>query len=323
MARSVLLDLLRIVAISLVFVAHFGQVLDHWSGDFFGIKNFYYVSLGGVGVSMFLVLSGLLAGMSDLPKRAQYPSYLLKKVIRIYPLYWLSIPIVMIAYLLEGLMIDGEWRKLFPNGLITDAMGSLTGFYAWFGLWGGPYNPPSWFIALIISLYALFPMMAFCLRRWPNTTLLILLLISLVSRWYVGRYGVPFVANHWLDNVEGWVYRLYGFMPSRPGDWFILCRIFEFGLGTWLALKLKPSSWALLNGLPTFLKKTIAVLSDMSFALFLIHVPLLFLLTWLLKIGLNAAISIVLVLILCFLLAHFLQYLDQKIPRKLWFSKAH
>jgi peptidoglycan/LPS O-acetylase OafA/YrhL len=63
MNRSILLDILRIFAIALVFVAHFGQLVDTSAGDFFGLKNFYYVSLGGVGVSLFLVLSGLLAGL--------------------------------------------------------------------------------------------------------------------------------------------------------------------------------------------------------------------------------------------------------------------
>ncbi|SBS33440.1 Acyltransferase family protein [Marinomonas aquimarina] len=322
MARSVLLDLLRIMAISLVFVAHFGQVLDHWTGEFFGIKNFYYVSLGGVGVSMFLVLSGVLAGLTDLPKNTPFFRYLGKKILRIYPLYWLSIPVVIVAYLLEGLMMEGEWRQVFPNGFVTDVLGSLTGFYAWFGLWGGPYNPPSWFIALIITLYAVFPLLAFSMRRWPNPTLVVLLLISVLSRWYVGQYGVPFVPSNWLDDVESWAYRLYGFMPGRPGDWFILCRIFEFGLGIWLALKLRTTSWAVLNGLPNWLKQPIAFLSDLSFALFLIHVPFLFLLTWLMELGVNVMVAITLVFAITLALAYQLQRLDSKMPRKRWFYKG-
>lgn len=319
MARSILLDVLRIVAIGLVFVAHFGQVLGHWSGDFFGLKNFYYVSLGGVGVTMFLVLSGILAGLTDLPKQTPYGTYLWKKVLRIYPLYWLSIPVVVVAFVLEGLLLEGEWRYPFPNGLSTDFVGSFTGFYAWFGLWGGPYNPPSWFIALIITLYAMFPLIAFLLRRWPNQTLFGLLLVSLISRWYVGRYGVPFVPNDWWDGVEEWAYRLYGFMPGRPGDWFPLCRVFEFGFGIWLALKLKPTCWLLLNGLPNLLKKPITRLSDLSFALFLIHVPWLFLLSWFMDLGMNVAVSVVIVLLFNSILANYLQRIDQKIPRKRWF----
>lgn len=88
MKRSLVLDILRILAISLVFLAHFAQELD-WDagGGFFGIKNFYYVSFGGVGVSLFLILSGVLAGLSDSRKQLSYLKYLTKKVFRIYPLY--------------------------------------------------------------------------------------------------------------------------------------------------------------------------------------------------------------------------------------------
>ena len=85
MRRSVLLDLLRILAIVLVFIAHFGQLLGSPVGGFFGIKNFYYVSLGGVGVTLFLILSGLLAGLTSASKQTGYLDYLIKKLLRIYP----------------------------------------------------------------------------------------------------------------------------------------------------------------------------------------------------------------------------------------------
>jgi peptidoglycan/LPS O-acetylase OafA/YrhL len=86
MNRSILLDSLRILAILLVFIAHAGQLLDHASGDFFGWKNLYFVSLGGVGVTIFLLLSGILAGLSDPSRQESYLTYLLKKARRIYPL---------------------------------------------------------------------------------------------------------------------------------------------------------------------------------------------------------------------------------------------
>ena len=58
--RVYLLDLVRVFAISLVLVAHIGQKIGSPVGAFFGIQNFYYVSLGGVAVSIFLVLSGMV-----------------------------------------------------------------------------------------------------------------------------------------------------------------------------------------------------------------------------------------------------------------------
>lgn len=310
MNRSLLLDTLRILAITLVFVAHLGQLLDHASGDFFGWKNIYFVSLGGVGVTLFLLLSGILAGLSDASRRTSYPAYLLKKAVRIYPAYWLSLPLAMLGFALSDGLLAGEIAELFPNGFIVDLTGSLTGFYAWMGLWGGPYNPPSWFISLIISLYALFPLILLCMKRRPHTTLLVLLLISLGARYYVGQWGVPFMERSFMDQVEGWLYRQYGFMPGRPGDWFPPCRLFEFGLGVYLALLLPKAVWFKLN-LP--IGAIVRTLSDLSFPLFLVHYPFLFLVPSSMELGLPAGPSIMIYMALMFILAYWLNHLDGRV----------
>ncbi|RDL43562.1 acyltransferase [Marinomonas piezotolerans] len=310
MQRSQLLDLLRLLAISLVFLAHFGQLFDSTAGQFFGIKNFYYVSLGGMGVSIFLVLSGLLAGLTDLTKPIGYFRYLWKKLCRIYPIYWLTIPVTILGYVLNGLIIDGSWPTLFPNGFIWDGIGSVTGFYAWFGLWGGPYNPPSWFIGLIIPLYAIFPMLAACIKRAPNVTLIILLAISIISRWYIGQYGLPFIETSMIEDVESWLYRQYGFMPGRPGDWFLLCRLFEFGLGVWVALKVPTSfwyRWRLGRG------RLLAFLSDLSFPLFLLHYPFLFIALWWTDLGMNHTLAITLLTLLLIVGAQGIMRLEKRL----------
>ena len=270
MNRSILLDILRISAIALVFVAHFGQLVDTSAGDFFGLKNFYYVSLGGVGVSLFLVLSGILAGLGGSSPKAGYVTYMLKKVLRIYPLYLMSVPLAIMGYFLGSLLLEGDIPKLFPNGFITDMIGSITGFYSWTGLWGGPYNSPSWFIALIMTMYALFPIIFFVMKKQRHLVIVILLSVSLASRYYVGQEGVPFVDTTFFEDVKSWFYRRYGFMPGRPGDWFPPCRVFEFGLGVYLAMMLPRATWFVLQ---TGFNRTIQFLSDLAFPLFLIHYP--------------------------------------------------
>jgi len=311
MNRSTLLDSLRILAIVLVLVAHLGQLLGHASGDFFGWKNLYYVSLGGVGVSVFLVLSGVLAGLGRPVQMGRYPQYLLKKVIRIYPVYWLSIPLAMLGYALSEGGLEGEWPELFPNGLMVDLLGSLTGFYAWVGLWGGPYNPPTWYIALIMSLYLLAPIMLVCMQRWPYLTLVTLFGISLSARWYVGQWGIPLQDSSTLEQVQGWLYRQYGFMPGRPGDWFPPCRLFEFGLGLYLALRLPKAFWSRLT-LPA--GAVVRWLSDLAFALFLVHYPFLFLVPILLDAGLPTAAAITIYLALMLLAADLLNRLERRLP---------
>lgn len=312
MKRSILLDSLRILAILLVLIAHLGQLFGHASGDFFGWKNLYYVSLGGVGVTIFLLLSGILTGMSDPSPQESYLSYLLKKVMRIYPVYWLSLPLAMLGYVMGNGLFQGDMPALFPNGFTADLLGSLTGFYALLGLWGGPYNPPSWFIALIMSLYALSPMMLWFMKHWPHRTLGALFCISLAARYYVGQWGIPFVEQSLLEHMESWLYRQYGFMPGRPGDWFPPCRLFEFGLGLYLALMLHKATWFRLN-LPA--SNVIRLLSDLAFPLFLIHYPFLFLVTTLTDLGLPVWLATAIYMALMLVIAYLINRLDQRIPR--------
>lgn len=313
MNRSLLLDLLRIFAITLVFIAHIGQELGHFSGDFFGIKNFYYVSLGGVGVSLFLILSGLLAGLVESHKKTPYWEYITKKVLRIYLLYWMAVITGFIGYLLREGILNGQSVNGFPSGIGADLVGSVTGFYSWMGLWGGPYNPPSWFIALIMVLYAMFPLLSSAIKTRPYQTLTVLFIVSVGSRMYVSQYALPFGEKHFWDGMVEYAYRQYGFMPGRPADWFPLCRLFEFGLGIFLALKLNRNVWLQLG---SGNHRLVAFLSDIAFPLFLVHWPFIFLLEILINQSLPVALSVGLYLGFVFILAHQLSRLDNAIPRQ-------
>lgn len=317
MNRSQLLDILRIVAICLVFIAHFGQLLDSSAGNFFGIKNFYYVSLGGLGVSMFLLLSGILAGLTDTTSNQGYANYLLKKVLRIYPLYWMSIPLSILGYLFGAWLLEDKIPVLFPNGLVKDIFFSLTGFYSWIGLWGGPYNSPSWFIALIMTMYALFPLIYFLMKKRPHLVIVILFLVSLTSRYYVGQHGIPLIDQSVYAEIKSWFYRQYGFMPGRPGDWFPPARIFEFGLGIYLALVIPKSFWLRLN---ISSARSLQFLSDLAFPLFLIHYPFMFLVLYFIQLGMPLSLSIVLFMMLLILACQVIIKLDSKVPRKLIMS---
>lgn len=309
-ARSALLDLVRVLAITMVLVAHLGQLFDHPAGEFFGIKNLYFVSVGGLGVTLFLLLSGVLVGLSRPVRRADYGAYLYKRVKRIYPLYWLSIPIAILGVVVGGLLLDGSLPDMVPNSWATEIIGSLTGFYAWVGLWGGPYNPPTWYISLIVSLYILAPLLYWLIERSPRIALLSLLCVSLFSRLYIGENGIPFVDDSFLDQAKGWLWRQYGFWPGRPGDWFILCRIFEFSLGIYLGLYVKSEYWFALN-LP--LRPLLARFSDLSFPVFLVHFPLLFIVQYLVGLGVQAWGAVAIYIAITLSLARFLEITEAHI----------
>ncbi len=260
-------DLLRIIAITLVVTAHLAQTLRIPILDgFYGIPHFYYVSLGGVGVSIFLLISGAVLGLSS-PK--DYKTFVVHRLYRIYPAYWCSVVIILMGY-----AIRSHLPKLEPMDLLL----AFTGMYSLAGRWSGPLNGVYWFIGLIMILYLIYPLIAESTRKWGYVALLGLLIISVLSRWYLGQ-------------IEG---------NGRMIDWFPLCRVFEFGLGVFIVEReLFPKA------LTTH--KVVYILSNLSFYIFLIHSPLLFL----------AKANLLLFVASVMVLSHVVYLFDSKVIRPL------
>jgi peptidoglycan/LPS O-acetylase OafA/YrhL len=85
------------------------------------------------------------------------------------------------------------------------------------------------------------------MNRAPRATLLALLLISLAARLTVEN-----------------------FLPKYPREWFPLCRVFEFGLGIYLAQQAQLAS-ALRWRAPAYISRILEILGELSFPAFLIH----------------------------------------------------
>lgn len=213
-------DILRIVAAALVIAAHAGLP---------AIGTF---STGGAGVTIFLIMSGFLLAMSD--KSQPWAQFFWKRAARIYPTYWTCLVLAMLI----------AWT--LPQ-TATEAALMLTGACAFAGQWGCSIVNTSWFIGLIMALYALYPLLKKLIDRAPLVSLATLFAVSL----FMQRRGVL-----WLH------------LPKDPVWWFPLCRVFEFGLGIAIApwirrLSFRPS--------PAWL----TYLAEWSFPAFLLHVPLL------------------------------------------------
>lgn len=258
MARVLLFDLLRIVAITLVVIAHIGQSLNIPILDgLYGIPHFYFVSPGGFGITIFLIISGAVLRLNH-PNVSNYKDFIVWRLYRIYPAYWCSLALVVAGYAIESHL---------PNMGSGDLILSITGMYAFVGKWGGPINSVYWFIGLIVVLYLLYPLIEGLIHKHGYSALFMLLIVSILSRWYLGQ-------------IEG---------STRMIDWFPLCRVFELSLGVFMVerglyVKTITSS------------KAICLLSELSFYVFLIHYPLLFVA------HVNSLIYIVLVMLLSYTL---------------------
>ncbi|MFH1531437.1 MAG: TrmO family methyltransferase [Pseudomonadota bacterium] len=291
--RVVTLDLLRVFAVVLLLLAHVGQELRHPLGKFFGIHNFYRVSLGGVAVTIFLILSGVALHLQYGNRRFRFSDFLAKRLLRIYPIYWMSLVVAVAATLLRSWLRNGPLLEPLAKLHAADITLNLTGTYAFVGRWGGPFNGVSWFIGLILSMYLLYPLLAKMFRRHPHLSIVALAVLSVGVRLLVGKYKL---------------------LSMRPLDWFPLCRVFEFALGMYLVVLAKKIPWRLLSP-PRRVGALIALLGNLTFPFFLVHYPVIFLVKHFHAQGLSKSRSVMLFLGISLALAVLVQLLDTRIPR--------
>ena len=292
--RVATLDFLRVFAVVLLLMAHIGQELRHPLGKFFGIHHFYHVSLGGVAVTIFLILSGAALHLQYGNRRFRISDFLAKRLLRIYPIYWISLVVAVAAALLRSWLRNGPILAPLAKLHASDIILNLTGTYAFVGRWGGPFNGVSWFIALILSMYLLYPLLAKVFRRNPHLSIIALALLSVGVRLLVGKYKL---------------------LSMRPLDWFPLCRVFEFALGMYLVVLAKRLPWRLPSP-PRRIGDLLSFLGNLTFPFFLVHYPVIFLIKHFRSAGLSSSNAVVLFLGISLALALLIQFLDGRIPRK-------
>lgn len=153
------LQILRLFAASLV-------VFEHAVGEFSSIRPFGYI-----GVDIFFVISGYVIGMSEVrsPKR-----FLIKRLIRIIPLYWL----VSVFFLIAVLFVDGatshskvDWYYWFSSLFFFPVSNSQIEFYPFFKI--------GWSLNFEMLFYITFAVAMFVDRiRAVQISLFIIIVIS-------------------------------------------------------------------------------------------------------------------------------------------------
>lgn len=242
--RLIILDVIRTLAIFLVIGTHILQRVVRFDREswivaltqYGGIKDFFWISWAGFGVMIFIILSGMVLEYNYGQTAIQYLSFMYKRFKRIYLTYWLCLLITIPFW--------PSAAKIWHN---------ITGLMVYTGEpWSHFLIPTAWFLGTILGLYLFFPWLSKLSRRWPIWTMLILLLVSIGSRYFFGQVA--------------WFH--------RGIDSFPLSRIFEFGLGIWLVQQTRLV--AFLMKLGQKINWSIWVwLSDVSFPAFLIHSVLL------------------------------------------------
>lgn len=269
--RHSLLDLFRALAIILVIIYHIGlEINSASSAPIFILGQIYPVNLGNLGVIIFIILSGLVLELKYGKQKINYFEFIVKRFLRIYSTLFFCLIVGALIYYLVPKDILSLDPYYVPMVGLSDLVCSLTGFCNFLLRVGGPFLPTSWFIGIIVPLYLLFPLLSKKFKNKPLAALFVSFLITLFFRFIMAADPLTF-------------FRLFGFAP--------LLFIFEFGLGIYLARMVNPKLWLSLNKYI----KTSAVLSYLgvlSFPLFLLHYPFLFIINYFSERGISYLISI-------------------------------
>lgn len=149
-----------------------------------------FAYFGYIGVTAFFILSGYGLAASRLKNEdAPWKSFFIKRALRLLPLYYLSIivftPIITILY---NPPIDRVWETVLYKTLLIHTFNPNTMLYI---------NSPLWFIGVLVWLYVCFPLLYFMVRRNSHMTLATGLAIayassSLIASSWIGKAHVAF-----------------------------------------------------------------------------------------------------------------------------------
>lgn len=151
---------------SLVFIRFIAALIVinfHYGKNIFGLEHFY--STGQQMVTFFFVLSGFVLGLSYIHRTyIDYRKFIVSRVIKIAPLYFVGLILSVLMFYLSGKYIDLQglvYNILFIQALVPSY--SLT------------FNYPAWFISTQMVLYLLFPFLILWHKRFNLST----------TKWFV------------------------------------------------------------------------------------------------------------------------------------------
>lgn len=154
---------LKGVAIFMVIFAHLGYFL------FTDTRFLYPLSiLAGVGVNLFLFLSGYGLAMSSMKKKLTPLNFYLKRFIKIFIPLWIVIAGFVVVDKIF-LNINWPWQDLIKYVL---------GYYPTNDLFRD-FNSPLWFITMIVFYYLVFPFLFF--KNKPAVSALLIFIAGLIA----------------------------------------------------------------------------------------------------------------------------------------------
>ncbi len=160
---------LKGLAILMVVLSHIGYFLVSDNRFLVPLSNY-----AGVGVDLFLILSGYGLVATALRRPLSIGKFYLKRLVRVY----VPVLITVIFFLALDFFV---LHKIYPTKNIIQ---SLLGFFPNADIYGD-LNSPLWYITPMLAYYLLFPLIFW--RRFP--------LLSALAMAIIGWWGVKYVGQ--------------------------------------------------------------------------------------------------------------------------------
>jgi peptidoglycan/LPS O-acetylase OafA/YrhL len=184
------LDSVRVLAMGLVVMQH--ALSTAGREDLALVAG---LSIGQLGVAMFLAVSGLLS----LESRRAPTNWLAQRLFRVYPAFWIAMVGSFCLAMLSG------YKKASVGQIISQMLGT--------GLWTHSrelVNSPTWFVSLILACY--FATFLSRLTRFPG---LVALVSSAGFTSLVARDSAPWLLSHSLTYAVSSTIAVYATGKTR------------------------------------------------------------------------------------------------------------
>ena len=172
--RNFSLDFIRAIACTMIVIFHFAIGTTKLYPEGIILKNY---SLGNLGVSLFIILSGAALSLSH--KKISYKEYLIKRIKAIYPLFFIcTLLFGIINFMYFPHIFDAvPCQRIIYTILGVD--GLLSYKFTTFNIVG------EWYLGCIIILYLIYPFIKKLIDKFPKITFIgLLALYILTTQFY-------------------------------------------------------------------------------------------------------------------------------------------
>lgn len=178
--RVFYLDLVRALATALIVLTHFNN--PYFSGGGYLLTNTPFgIYVGGLGVSLFLIISGAALTLTYGGKgKLNIKRFYLKRFQNIYPMFWTA---WVLATGFFFVVRHGFPPNAAPTRSLIWTLLGFDGYMANFHI-RTAYLLGEWFLGFILLFYLIFPLLLWGVERHPVPTVAIVVALYAASLWF-------------------------------------------------------------------------------------------------------------------------------------------